>query len=479
MSMTRPTALRILAAALAFLGVAYVPDLLSLGPAGASSDLRLGALLAEGSLLAFGVAFAGGVATSLTPCVYPLIPITVSVFGARKAGSRGEAMALSGLYVLGIAAMYSALGVGAALTGKAFGSVMQNPWVIGFVALVLAAMAASMFGAFDLRLPSSWQYRLGTVGGAGRAGAFAMGLVSGIIAAPCTGPVLAAALTFVAAKGSVTFGFGVMFVYALGMGLLFFLIGAFSIALPKSGPWMDGVKSVFGVALLAAAGVFLKDAFPAVKPLFSAAREGALLAAAAAAAGVLLGALHGSFSAPGPARAAKALGVLLLAGGIVYAAGASAARDRRRAAEGFAWVHDEAEALALAKAAGRPVIVDFWAEWCTACKELDKIAWADPRVREEAARFVAVKLDGTDGSDAFQALTEKYGIVGMPTVLFIDPRGREVPERVTSAVEAEEMVETLRRVDGACEAPAAARPRPDPLAPVMPGAPVVACAARW
>ena len=470
---------RLLLAALAFAGVAWLPDLVSVGTAGASSDLRLGALLAEGSLLAFGVAFAGGVATSLTPCVYPLIPITVSIFGARKAGSRGEAMALSGMYVLGIAAMYSALGVGAALTGRAFGSVMQNPWVIGLVALVLAAMAASMFGAFELRLPSAWQARLSGVGGAGRAGAFGMGLVSGVIAAPCTGPVLAAALAFVAAKGSVAFGFGIMFVYALGMGLLFFLIGAFSISLPKSGPWMDGVKSLFGVALLAAAGVFLKDAFPALKPLFSAARWAALAAAGAAAAGVLLGALHGSFERGAPRRLAKAAGVLLLVGGVVYAAGAAGARDRRRSAEGFAWLADEAQALALAAREGRPVILDFWAEWCVACKELDRTAWADPRVREEAGRFVAVKLDGTDGSDAFQALTEKYGIVGMPTVVFIDPRGREVPERVTAAIGAERMVETLRGVDRACEQPAAERRGAHPLAPAAPGPAVVACAARW
>jgi len=475
----KPAALRMLLAAAAFFGVLYLPDLLTLGATGASTDLRLGALLAEGSVVAFAVAFAGGIATSLTPCVYPLIPITVSVFGARKAGTRREAMGLSGLYVLGIASMYSALGVGAALTGKAFGSVMQNPWVIGFVALVLAAMAASMFGAFELRLPSSLQTRLNTVGGAGRAGAFGMGLVSGIIAAPCTGPVLAAALTFVAARGSVPFGFAIMFVYALGMGLLFFLIGAFSISLPKSGPWMETVKSVFGVALLAAAGVFLKDAFPAVKPLFSAARGAAFAAAAIAAAGVLLGALQGSFAGKGPARLAKAVGVLLLVVGIVYGAGAAGARERRLASEGFAWLQDEKAALALAKREGRPVIIDFWAEWCAACKELDRIAWADPRVREEAARFVALKLDGTDDSAEFQALTEKYRIVGMPSVVFIDSRGREVPERVTSAVRGDEMLETLRRVDGACDRPEKDRPRPDPLAPAMPGAPIVACAARW
>jgi thiol:disulfide interchange protein DsbD len=296
-----------------------------------------------------------------------------------------------------------------------------------------------------------------------------MGLVSGIIAAPCTGPVLAAALTFVAAKGSVAFGFGIMFVYALGMGLLFFLIGAFSISLPKSGPWMETVKSVFGVALLAAAGVFLKDAFPALRGIFSAAREAAVVAAGAAALGVLAGALSGSFHAAWPRRLAKGLGVALLVGGIVYGVGAAGARERVRHAEGFTWLKSYPEAIALARAEGRPVIIDFWAEWCVACKELDRIAWADPRVRAEASRFVAVKLDGTD-DDAlpFQEASAAYDIAGMPTVIFLDARGREVPERVIGAIGADEMLEKLRAVEKACEKPV----------PVAAGA-ALACAARW
>ncbi len=317
-----------------------------------------------------------------------------------------------------------------------------------------------MFGAFELQLPPAWQARLSGVGGAGRAGAFAMGLVSGIIAAPCTGPVLAAALTFVAAKGSVTFGFAIMFVYALGMGLLFFLIGAFSISLPKSGPWMDSVKSVFGVALLAAALVFLSNALPATRPLFSAARAAAFAAAAVAAAGVLLGALHGGFDGPALRSAAKGVGVALLVGGIVYAAGAAGVRERHRA-EAFVWLNEEPTALARAKAEGRPVILDFWADWCVACKELDRSAWADPRVREEADRFLRVKVDGSDDTPAFQALTEKYGVVGMPTVVFIDPRGREVPLRITAAIDADEMVRWLKAVEAACASP------------------TVACVARW
>jgi len=456
---------RLLLAAAAFAAVAYLPDLLSSGPAGGETQDRLRRLFdASGPLLAFGLSFAGGVLTSLTPCVYPLIPITVSIFGARKAG-RGEAMLLSGLYVGGIAAMYTALGVGAALTGQAFGGVMNNPLVIGFVALVFAAMAASMFGAFELALPAGLQARLNAVGGAGRAGAFGMGLVAGVIAAPCTGPVLTSILLLIAKQGSVAMGAGLMLSFALGMGLLFFLLGAFSLSLPKSGAWMETVKSVFGAALLAAAAIYLKDLVPALRPLFSAAPAAALVAAAVAAAGVLLGALHLSFHGTPAERTLKAVGVALLVLGATYGAGAAGARERAHAGEGFAWLETEAEAVALAKATGRPVIIDFWAEWCTACKELDKIAWADPRVQAEAARFVAVKADGTDSSDAFMALADKYGVVGMPTVVFIDGQGREVRERIIGAVDAEEMLRRLRAVDDACGAPVPA------------GA--LACAARW
>lgn len=441
---------RILFALAAFAAVAYLPDLLAAGPAGGETQDRLRRLFdASGPLLAIGLSFVGGVLTSLTPCVYPLIPITVSIFGARKAG-RGEAILLSGLYVGGIAAMYTALGVGAALTGQAFGGVMSNPLVIGLVALVFAVMAASMFGAFELALPAGLQARLSRVGGAGRAGAFGMGLVAGVIAAPCTGPVLTSILLLIAKQGSVAMGAGLMLSYALGMGLLFFLIGAFSLSLPKSGPWMETVKSVFGAALLAAAAIYLKDLLPGLRPIFSAAPVAALVAAGVAAAGVLLGALDLSFHGTPSQRSLKALGITLLVVAAAYASGAAGARERAAASKGFAWLPSEAEAVALAKASGRPVIIDFWAEWCTACKELDRIAWADPRVQAEASRFVAVKADGTESTDEFLALADKYGVVGMPTVIFIDGKGREVRDRVIGAIDADEMLKRLRSVDDAC-----------------------------
>ncbi|HEX8907806.1 MAG TPA: cytochrome c biogenesis protein CcdA, partial [Anaeromyxobacteraceae bacterium] len=358
------TSTRLVLTALAFLAVLALPHLSAGGATGAASDLGLGRQLAQGSLLAFGIAFAGGVLTSLTPCVYPLIPITVSIFGARRSGSRAHAMALSGLYVLGIAVTYSSLGASAALTGKAFGTAMQSPWVLALVAGVFVAMAASMFGAFELRLPTSWQARLSTVGGAGYAGALAMGLVAGLIAAPCTGPVLAAALAFVVTQGSVAYGVGIMFAYALGIGLLFFLIGAFSLSLPKSGPWMETVKSVFGVVLLAMALTYLKDLFPALRGFTSPAAAAPWIAAAVAAAGVLLGALSDAGARTG-SRLAKAAGVALVVAATFYAGGVADARARSSVAAEIPWLHDEAEAVRVARQEGKPIVIDFWADWCT------------------------------------------------------------------------------------------------------------------
>src|ERR1041385_3060806 len=172
------------------------------------------AALGHGLIFAYAAVFLGGLLTAATPCVFPLIPITVSIFGARQARSKRQAAVLSATYVLGIALTYTLLGVVAGATGTAFGPIMANPWVIGGVALVFVALAASMFGAYDIALPSSLQTRLSQVGGKGAAGAFAMGLVAGIIAAPCTGPVLGAVLAYIATTQKLGFGGSLMFTYA-------------------------------------------------------------------------------------------------------------------------------------------------------------------------------------------------------------------------------------------------------------------------
>ena len=218
--------------------------------------------------LAFLLVFAGGILTSLTPCVYPLIPITVSIFGANESAGLFKSFLLSLVYVIGIVVMYSILGVAVASTGAVFGQIMANPWVVGGISLILVTLGLSMFGVFEIRLPAAMQNRLNTVGGAGFAGAFAMGTVAGVIAAPCTGPALAAVLTYIAATGSLFLGFWLMFTYAFGMGLLFITIGTFSgllSALPRSGGWMYVLENIFGIAIITMALYFLKDVFPSLQ----------------------------------------------------------------------------------------------------------------------------------------------------------------------------------------------------------------------
>lgn len=295
--MKRSTVLTL--ASLAAVGLVFVPSLIPTGP---TSALDASSLLASGRLfVAAGVIFLGGLLTSLTPCVYPLIPITVGVFGARQAESKGRALVLTSAYVVGMGVVFSALGVFAALSGRAFGSMLGNSWVVVGLAVFMVVLATSMFGAFELALPSSLATKLNGVGGGGLIGALLMGSVAGFLAAPCTGPVLTGVLAWVSQTQDPVLGGLLLFVYALGIGVPFFLIGVFTVRLPKSGVWMEWVKSVFGIALLGLAISYLRDGFPAFGELLTSltatlGRVGAVtLAAALAFIGVAIGAVHLSF----------------------------------------------------------------------------------------------------------------------------------------------------------------------------------------
>jgi thiol:disulfide interchange protein DsbD len=399
-------------------------------------------LLSHGFLFAFGTAFVGGFLTSLTPCVYPLIPITVSLFGAREEHvSRIKAIGLAAAYVSGMGAMYAALGVFSALAGKGFGTQLAQPWVVVPIALLFLAMAASMFGAFELNLPSSLQERLTKVGGKGPAGAFGMGLVGGIIAAPCTGPVLASILTYVATTHSVALGASLLFTYALGMGILFFLIAAFAVSLPKSGAWMDAVKSIFGIFMIEAALYFLRPVLPALGHWGSATPRALGIALGIAAVGVALGAIHLSFSyTTMTVRARKALGVLM----VVVGAWQGTLYFLTPRETHLVWSHDEAAAVAAAKAAHKPVVMDFFAEWCLPCKELDVRTFSEPKVAEELSRFQLIKVDCTDNDDPEVAnRKERWGAKTLPTVLIIDSDGK-VQSRL-SFVLPDELLPLLRQ----------------------------------
>lgn len=377
----------------------------STAAAGASRDF--GNLLERRGLpVVLMLLFAGGLALNLTPCVYPVIPLTVSFFGGQAKGAGGRPFGLAALYVLGMATMYSTLGVAAALSGKLFGVALQSPWVLGGIALALTALALSMFGLYDIRMPSSWMQKTGAR--SGRAGAFAMGLLVGIVAAPCVGPFVLGLLAFVAARQNAPLGFLLFFVLALGLGVPYLFLGAFSGALarlPRAGEWMVGVKKIFGWILLAMAAYFLRTALPAPAGDW-------LLPAVLVTAAVFLG--IGSRTLKPGVRVAAAL--LFLAAAVFFL-------PRRSSAGADGWRPYSAAEVARA---GRPAVVDFSAEWCAPCKELDEKTLADSRVRVALSRRSLYRADLTKaGSPESAELSRKYAILGVPTVIFLDATGQE------------------------------------------------------
>ncbi len=400
--------------------------------------------LARGPVYAALAALAGGFVVSLTPCVYPMVAVTVSVFGARQAKSRWEGAALSAAFVLGIVAMFVPLGVVAGLTGSIFGAVLQNRWVVVAMALLFLTLAASLFGAFELALPEGLTNRLAMIGGIGYRGAFLLGLACGLIASPCTGPVLTGILAWIAKTKSAGLGALAMGAFALGLGVPFFVVGTFAVQLPKSGRWMVHVKSLLGIVLVVVAFYFLSGVFPVLGAF---ARPGRLLFGAATVAivvGLGLGAVHREFSDPiVGVKIAKGLGLVLTSGGLF-----ALVLGLVKPAEALAWQQgnvDSARARALRES--KPMIVDFTAAWCGACKELDKATFSAPPVGVELGRFVAVRVDATNDEDPnVGAALQRFGVRGLPTVVIFDSRGREAL-RYTDFVPPERFLESIRAVD--------------------------------
>jgi thiol:disulfide interchange protein DsbD len=395
-----------------------------------------------GVAASLALSFGAGIVASLTPCVWPMVPITVSIFGATEARSRVRGMALSATFVLGIAALFAPLGVASAMTGALMGAALSKAWVIVGFALLFSALAASMFGAFEMALPSRLANRLSSVGGVGFKGAFVLGLCMGLIAAPCTGPFLTGLLAWIATTRNVAVGGGAMFAFALGLGVPFFVAGTFATNLPKGGAWMLGIKWVSGVLLAYMALAYLRDRFPALAFLVSPRSLYGGVAAALVAAGLGLGVVHviaerRRLRIARWSRPAKLASIAPAIAGLFMLVSWAKLKDAHEVdptpsamacttAEPIAWLTDEAEAKARARAEKKPLLVDFGAGWCPSCVEMDRHVWLRHQVRCEAKRFVALKVDLTDDdAPEAKALQKKYGVGGLPAVVLIGSDGEE------------------------------------------------------
>lgn len=385
--------------------------------------------------------FVAGLGLALTPCVFPMIPILSGIIaGQGHRTSRGRAFALSLAYVMGMALTYAAAGIAAGLSGTLLSAALQNPWMLGAFALVFVALSLSMFGFYELQLPSALQSKLseeaGHLQGGRSVGVFLMGALSALIVGPCVAAPLAGALLYIGQSRDALLGGAALFVMAIGMGVPLLAVGlSAGTLLPRAGAWMEAVKKVFGVVLLATAVWLVSPVLPATALMFA----WALL--------LIIPAIYLHALDPLPPQARgwqrfwKGIGiVMLLTGGALLIGALAGGRDPLQplaglrgqavAAEGaatpFTRVASLAELEARVKAAGKPVMLDFYADWCVSCKEMERFTFADPAIRARLAGFVLLQADLTANSDEDKALLARFGLFGPPGIVFFDASGQEI-----------------------------------------------------
>ncbi|MHB8580300.1 MAG: protein-disulfide reductase DsbD family protein [Ignavibacteriaceae bacterium] len=399
------------------------------------SDAISSTLASSGLLLSLLFVFVGGLALNLTPCVYPLIPITVGFFGGQSEGSTKRLFLMGLLFVVGMALTYSVIGVVTALSGAVFGSLLQNMWVIISISLIFVILSLSMFGLYEIQMPNSL---VAKAGGAknGYYGAFFMGLTMGIVAAPCIGPFVLGLVTFVAAKGDPFYGFIMFFVLALGLGFPYLLLAIFSgkiKKLPRSGVWMESVKHIFGLILLGMALYFILPLLPKnisgyILPVF-----------------FIIAALY-ILIFDKLANNIKGFRIFKITFSIILIAIAAYALipEKKNSIE---WKSYSENSLSQSTSLNRGAIIDFYADWCIPCKELDASTFSNPKVIEESKNFITLKANMTKTlSPDVEQLRDKYKIVGVPTILILNSEGKEI-QRITGFVNAKEFSEMLEKVE--------------------------------
>ncbi len=389
----------------------------------------------RGLLLGILIIFIWGLALNLTPCIYPLIPITISYFGAQSSGNKLQSILMGVFYAVGMAVTYSLMGLIAALTGSMLGTALQNPIVVIFIAAIFLALATSMFGLWEIRVPQS----LALAGNKNRSGYFGslmMGLLVGFIAAPCIGPIVLSLLVYVGKLGNPFMGFFLFFILSLGLGVPYIFLAAFSSSiskLPRSGEWMISVKVIFGLVLIVMAINTLGPLMP--ESVYNIVFPLSIL---------LSGVYLIIFDNKGlNAKVYTKVKYIIAIAGI--AAGTWLLKPESHSAE-VSWTNLTSlqQIESSVKNENKPVVIDFYADWCAQCKELDKYTYTDEKVVELSKNLNNIKIDLTKENPD---ITSKYGIKGLPVVIFLKPNGEEIKElRVTGFLEPEEFSKRIEKL---------------------------------
>jgi thiol:disulfide interchange protein DsbD len=371
----------------------------------------------RGLLLALLIVFVGGLALNLTPCVFPIIPITISFFSSQSGGRTSMAFRLSLAYFFGITLCFSILGTVAALTGSLFGSLLQNPLVLVLIAGVLVYLALSMFGLYQIPLFNRLQ---STTGGArkGLAGAFLMGLTVGLAASPCIGPFVLGLLVFVGNTGDPLMGFLVFFILAAGLGLPYIVLGTFSgmlSALPRAGTWMEVIKKILAVVLFGLVFYFLR-------PLIPRGTYAYIFAAYLILGGVVLLLVRTAGEPKGVRTIRYLVAAVFFLWGLAFSYRAVSSPERA----GLQWTAvSSLPQLERILGDGRSTVVHFTASWCAVCHELEEKTYSDPAVLALCQGIQFVQVDLTREDEDRKRIREMLDIRGLPTILFFDPSGRE------------------------------------------------------
>ncbi len=402
-------------------------------------ELRAKGVIEKGIFYSLTAFFIFGLALNLTPCVYPVIPLTVGFFSTKGERKKAETFLLAFCYIIGIAIVFSALGLISGLAGKQWGFLFQNPWFVIFISIIMLSMAASMFGAFEITVPSFLMTHAGKAR-QGAIGSFVMGLTAGVIIAPCAAGIVIGLVGIIAKMGLAGKGAILFFAMGMGLGLPYLFLAVFSglmNRLPQTGMWMVWIRKLFGILLIGVALYFL---IPQGKQLDN--QQGFYLGVLGIFGGLLLGFLGHNHDYSKAFRILRAiLGCILIIAGITLVNSALHYKEER-----IDWISYKYKSIDQLRNGKTPVLIDFYADWCNACRELDHKTFSDNDVVKTSERFTMVRVNCTSPSPTHKRILNKFKVSGLPTIIFIGPSGAELGNlRVVGFVKSNEMLQKMER----------------------------------